>query len=307
MHVDIHPELLPAVKKLPPITFKRWNLKLMRFLTRVAPRPRVPADIDVDIDVRAGDGVHVHVYTPRGAQPAAGVLWFHGGGFVIGTPKVDDVRCARLAARLGVRVVSAKYGLAPERPFPHGLDDGYAAWRWMLGPADDLGLDPTRIVVGGASAGGGLAACLAQRIHDEGGPQPAGQLLVYPMLDDRTAVRADIPLKAHPLWNRRSNITGWTSYLGQEPGAPTAPVYSVGARREDVAGLPPAWIGVGSADLFCDEDRAYAERLGEAGVECVYDEVDGAYHGWDLVDPRHETARSFQASQDRFLRERLRL
>jgi acetyl esterase/lipase len=166
-------------------------------------------------------------------------------------------------------------------------------------------VDPARVAVGGASAGGGLAACLAQRVRDAGGAQPAAQLLVYPMLDDRTAARRELDGAGYRVWTNRSNRAGWAAYLGREPGAREAPAYAAAARRGDLGGLPPAWIGVGALDLFLDEDRAYAARLEAAGVATELFEVPGAPHGFDALAPDVPLARAFLARQTAFLRARV--
>jgi acetyl esterase/lipase len=221
---------------------------------------------------------------------------------------MDDGRCVGWARELGLVVVSVDYRLAPEHPFPAALDDAHAAWTWLQGAAPALGVDPARVAVGGASAGAGLAACLAQRLRDEGsaagGVPPAAQLLVYPMLDDRTAARHELD-GGHLVWSNRSNRTGWSAYLGAPPGAPHAPAYAVAARRDDLGGLPPAWIGVGALDLFLDEDRAYAARLRAAGVATELLEVPGAPHGFDALAPDVPLSRTFAAAQAAFLRDRL--
>jgi len=147
--------------------------------------------------------------------------------------------------------------------------------------AASMDIDPTKIVVGGISAGGGIAAGLVQKLHDEGGIQPAAQLLIYPMLDDRVAANRELDELSHSVWNNHSsNIFGWSSYLGQDPGGEVQP-YSVPGRREDLKGLPPTWIGVGTADLFLDEDREYAKRLEDSDVDVSYVEVAGGIHAFD--------------------------
>jgi acetyl esterase/lipase len=140
-------------------------------------------------------------------------------------------------------------------------------------------VDPNWVALGGESAGGGLAASLAQRLHDAGQTQPTAQWLFCPMLDDRTAARHELDQVAHFVWNNRLNRYGWRSYLGAEPGVNGVPAYAAPARREDMRGLPPTWIGVGEIDLFYEEDRAYAERLRAAGIAVTFDVVPGAPHG----------------------------
>jgi acetyl esterase/lipase/uncharacterized protein YndB with AHSA1/START domain len=252
------------------------------------------------------DGARVRVYQPGwGSQPAA-LLWVHGGGLVMGAAEQDEARASGLAAALGITVVSARYRLAPEHPFPAGLDDCRAAWYWLQRNAARLGVDPDRVAIGGASAGAGLAAALAQRLHDESGPRPVAQLLVYPMLDDRTALHSDRDPVEHPVWNNASNAFGWASYLGSSAGMVEPPEYAVPARRTNLAGLPPAWVGIGTADLFLDEARTYASRLSTAGVPVELVEVPRAPHGFDTVTAPPESQR-FLASQLGFLTEALGL
>lgn len=163
--------------------------------------------------------VRVLLYSPAGRRtPSGALLWIHGGGYVIGVPEVEHEVCARYAEELGILVASVDYRLAPEHPFPAALDDCYATLRWLHLGAARLGVDPDRIAVGGASAGGGLAAALAQRAHDLAEVSVRYQVLAYPMLDDRTVLRRDHAGRGRILWRPASNRYGWTSYLGHRPG-----------------------------------------------------------------------------------------
>jgi acetyl esterase/lipase len=184
-------------------------------------------------------------------------------------------------------VASVDYRLAPEHPYPAALKDCYAALTWLARlPA----VDPARVAIGGASAGGGLAAALAMLGRDRGQLTPVLQLLAYPMLDDRSA-----QLPANPnyrLWTPGSNRFGWTSYLRDAD-----PRDAVPARHVDLSGLAPAWIGVGTLDLFYAEDLDYAERLRQAGVPCHMETVPGAFHGFDMLVPKTPVAQTFFASQ----------
>lgn len=298
---DIHPELKQAVSRIPKMAFRRRSLWLTRPLLRLLDRSRPVSGVTVT-EHRDG-GARVRVHRPEALpQPTAGLLWIHGGGYIIGAPDQDDAVCSRLARDLGIVVAAAHYRLAPRHPFPAALDDCAAAWRWLQ---QHVGTD--RLAIGGMSAGGGLAATLAQRLCDEGGPQPAAQLLLYPMLDDRTATNRALDAAQHPLWNNESNLTGWSCYLGHEPGQPEVPDHAVAARRADLSGLPPAWIGIGDCDLFHAEDLDYARRLVEAGVPCELKVVTGAVHGFDKIAPEAPISQDFAASQRRFLRERLAL
>ncbi len=222
------------------------------------------------------------------------MLWIHGGGMVMGTAAQDDAICRHFSEELGITVAAVDYRLAPEHPFPVPLDDCHDALRWL---AHQPGVDTTRIVVGGASAGGGLAAGLALLARRRGEVRLAFQLLSYPMLDDRTATRVDSGARKRRLWSNASNRFGWQSYLGRAPGGGDVDGLAAPARADDLAHLPPAWIGVGTADLFYEEDVAYAERLNAAGVACALDVVQGAFHGFDVIRPNAGVARAFRTAQ----------
>ena len=295
----LHPDLQRAPLAALPFHW-HWALPLWRFGTRLA---RSPVGPDVEVRDHIEAGVRLRLYRPRARASGAALLWLHGGGFVLGRPRADDARCGVWSRELGLTVVSVDYRLAPEHPFPAALDDAHAAWTWMQAAGEWLGVDRGRVVIGGGSAGGGLAACLAQRLRDEGGMQPAAQLLVYPMLDDRTAARRDLDGAGHLVWHNRSNRAGWSAYLGRAPGPPEPPAYAAAARRVDLRDLPPAWIGVGDLDLFLAEGRTYAKRLEGSGVAVALHEVAGAPHGFDVLAPATPLARAFVASQSAFLRE----
>lgn len=224
---------------------------------------------------------------PERGRSSGALLWIHGGGFVMGVPEGDHDLCSHVAAELDALVVSVDYRLAPEHPFPAGLDDCLVALDWLADRCDELGVDPARLAVGGASAGAGLAASVAQVALDRGRPALALQLLQYPMLDDRTATR-DLPDDGDALvWSNRSNRFAWAAYLGHEPGEPEDRPYAVPARRHRMRGLPPAFICVGDIDLFHDEDTLYARRLTAAEVPCELHVVPGMFHAADVIAPEH--------------------
>jgi acetyl esterase/lipase len=143
-----------------------------------------------------------------------------------------------------------------------------------------------------------LAAALIQLAHARAGVKPIFQMLIYPMLDDRTSLRAGIGDSKRYIWTNDSNRFGWKAYLGKKYGAgETVPEYAAPSRRDDLSGLPPAWIGVGTIDLFHDEDVAYAQRLRDCGVECEMEIVPGAFHGFDAIAPKSQVAQDFRSSQ----------
>lgn len=277
-------------------------LALARRVYGVATKPVDGVDVRVE-QLPSGASVRVHRPVDRSTLTGGALVWIHGGGTVMGIAAQDDRLCSELARDLGLVVVSVDYRLAPEHPFPVPLDDCAEALAWVRSSAEALGVDPARIAVGGASAGGLLAASLAQRTTDEGDPV-AFQLLVYPMLDDRTVLRSEHHGRGRFLWTPPSNRFGWTSYLGHAPARDGEDrPYAVPARRADLAGLPPAWIGVGDLDLFHDEDLEYAARLRAAGVPCELHVEPGMYHAADafLYDTAPGTAR-FRAAARSALR-----
>jgi acetyl esterase/lipase len=271
---EVAPELRGKARWLPRLPLERaWGLRLVR---RATTRLRPAATPDVDLEVTPG----WRTYRPCEPRSGLTLLWIHGGGLVIGGAVQDDRFCAETARELGITVVSAEYRLAPEAPYPAALDDCHAAWTWLREHA----ADPARVVVGGQSAGGGLAAALVQRLRDAG-ERPLAQWLFCPMLDDRTAARRDLDARRHRGWDNRLNRFGWRAYLGREPGADVVPHYAAPARRENLTGLPPAWIGVGDIDLFHEEDAEYARRLRAAGVDTTVHVVPGAPHGFEAWAP----------------------
>ena len=227
-----------------------------------------------------------------GRLPA--LLWIHGGGYVMGKAALDDAVCRHFAERLGIVVAAVEYRLAPEHQFPVPLHDCYDALAWL---ARQRYVDPNRLAVGGASAGGGLAAAVALLAHERGDVPIAFQLLIYPMLDDRTAARNDLDETRFRLWNQNANRFGWQAYTGHLPGSVEVSGLAAPARYQDLSGLPPAWIGVGTLDLFYEEDVAYASRLKDAGVECELDIVDGAFHGFDNIRPKARVSQAFRCAQ----------
>ena len=290
----VDPALHHPIMRMPFRVTNRRELELVRRM----PLPKsesLPADVviaDRTIGNHAGvaDPLPVRVIEPsHRSQPSGALLWIHGGGMIMGSPEQDDAMLGQIADELGILIVAARYRFAPEDPYPAGLDDCVNALRWLSDSAEELGVDPRRIAVGGASAGGGLAAAVALRSRDRNGTPVCFQLLNYPMIDDRTVLRSDHGGTGKFVWTPDSNRFGWTSYLGAPPVEDDDRIYAAPARATDLAGLPPAWIGVGELDLFHDEDVAYAERLKAAGVPCELLVEPGMYHGADGI--RNEAPR----------------
>ena len=200
-------------------------------------------------------------------------------------------------------VVSVDYRLAPETRYPGSLEDNYAALKWVHARAEEIGIDRSKIAVGGESAGGYHAASLAIHARDRNEVPIVFQLLIYPVLDDRTgSTRPAPPAVGHFLWNANANRLAWSSLLGVPAGSSRVPAGAVPARVASVAGLPPAWIGVGSIDLFVEEDMEYAHRLIHAGIATELLVMPGAFHGFDLLVPDAEASKQFSASWKSALR-----
>ena len=215
-------------------------------------------------------------------KPRPAIVHMHGGGYVLGEAKISLRSMQEMAAALDCVVVTVDYRLAPETRFPGALEDNYTALKWVYDRAAILGVDRARIAVMGESAGGGHAAMLAIAARDRGEVPLCYQALIYPMLDDRTgSVNRKPPYMGALVWSEAKNRFGWTSLLGVPAGSARVPPGSVPARVGNLKGLPPAFIGVGSIDLFVDEDVEYARRLLDAGVGCELVVIPGGFHGFD--------------------------
>lgn len=269
---DFHPDLSRLARVLPRNAFNRRTLPIMKALTKSTTYRPPPQGTEV-LTLPSGAGVRLH-RSAEDRHGGAALLWIHGGGYVIGTAAQDDSLCQRFRQRLGITVAAVEYRLAPEHPYPAALEDCYDVLTWL---SRLPGIDPARIIIGGASAGGGLTAALALLARDRGEVSPLFQLLVYPMVDDRSSDRVpDNP--RHRMWTYKTNRLGWQAYLrGADPQV------AVPSRHTDLSGVAPAWVGVGTLDPLHDEDVEYARRLVEAGVPCELDTVPGAFHGFDMV------------------------
>jgi acetyl esterase/lipase len=271
------------------------HLGLMRAGTAAAGRLLAQRDCEV-VAVSSTTSVRIHRPPGLGQRPPA-VLWIHGGGYVAGSAAVEDRAVRNVAENVDALVASVEYRLAPEHPYPAALDDCYAALQW-LASRDDI--DAHRIVVGGVSAGGGLAAAVTLRCLDSRLVDLAGQALIYPMLDDRT-VRRTTMTRARG-WTPEDNAFGWRSYLGSEPGSEGVSAYAAPARRENLSGLPPTWMAVGTADLLYDEVVHYAHRLQSAGVSTRLDIIPGAFHGFEVAGAYTALARQLTTARNAAIR-----
>lgn len=246
------------------------------------PLPDVPYEEKTISGPPGAPDVKIYVInaTPKPNRPA--ILHMHGGGYVSGSAKGSILPMQILAKTLDCLIVTVEYRLAPEATYKGSIEDNYAALKWLHSSAETLRVEPSRIALLGESAGGGHAALLALYARDRGKVPIAFQCLIYPMLDDRTGTTRAVPDHIGTfLWTRPANRFGWTSFLGMEPGGDNVPDAAVPARRNDLASLPPTFIGVGSIDLFVEEDIAYANRLVDCGVPTELHVVPGCFHGFD--------------------------
>ena len=239
-------------------TLTRRRADALALLSSV-PKPDLPGIAIGETHVESAFGaepIRILSYRPvRSGDPLPVIVHIHGGGFVMGTPEMKDVENRLLASELRCAIYSVDYRLAPEAPHPAPLEDIYSVFVWLHANASRLGLDPARIGIKGESGGGGFAAAAALYARDQQGPKFSFQHLIYPMIDDRTAVRRDLhPCVGEFVWTQENNYFGWHSLLGVEPGSAGVSSYAAAARAADVSGLPPTYISVGGLDLFLEKN-----------------------------------------------------
>lgn len=306
---SVAPELRVAASQLPThdITPKELaEIRKTRDVTRPTPED-TPGVTFISIPgMNDAPPVPLLIFDPKPEENNKPVyLHMHGGGYIMGYSRFHADLLPVTAAACACVVVSVDYRISPETTFPGPMEDNLSALLWIRDNADSLGIDPNRIAIGGESAGGGHAAQLAIAARDRGIPL-ALQVLIYPMLDDRTG--STIPVEepiGHYLWTAGSNVYGWTSYLGQPAGADRVPYGSVPARVDDLSGLAPAWIGVGDIDLFVAEDIEYGRRLEAAGVPVQMHITEGGFHGFDGIAANTEPAKVFTKSWHSALKQAL--
>lgn len=285
----IDPELQPGLDAMPQFEFNAETLAAVRSAMGSFAQGEIELPIAPENKViEAPDGpIEVYWFDPApGETDRAALLHIHGGGMIVGSARQMPQAPSHLAAALGIPVASVEYRLAPETPFPGPQEDCYAALIWLAANAEELGIDASRIGVTGESAGGGLAAAVAQMARDRSGPALAAQILVYPMLDHRVGGLTDPWRNRHTgefVWSRNSNQFGWESLRGEYTADDERKGWFSPALADSLAGLPSTWIGVGNLDLFFDEDLEYARRLVDAGVPVELHSYPGAFHGFDLA------------------------
>jgi acetyl esterase/lipase len=297
----VDPELIPMIDSLPDMSVSAERLAAVRAaIAEMTKQQLTDPDTSVRVTEHIAPGrdgapqVRVLLYRPQTLEANAPVmLQIHGGGFLFGTAELGDPRNRALAKAIGCAIVSTDYRLAPESAYPAALEDVYAALTWVHERGPALGLDPRRIAVRGDSAGGGLAAALAMLARDRGGPPILFQLLVYPMLDDRTCVAGPNPFAGEFIWDLPSNAFAWRSWLGMDPGSSEVPVLAAPARSETLGGLPPTLMATAALDLFIDENLDFARRLIRAGVPTEVYVAPGACHGFEAIAPDATVSRIF--------------
>ncbi|MEU8611738.1 alpha/beta hydrolase [Actinoplanes sp. NPDC048791] len=269
-------EALPGgFNAIPDIVQRRATVEALLGAIEVPENPNVVKE-DRTVPGPVGDpDITVRIYRPRNATGTLpGIYFIHGGGMILGNIAGEDPTATLLCDEVGAVVVSVEYRLAPENPHPAPAEDCYAGLLWTAAHADELGIDPDRLALYGGSAGGGLVIATALMARDRGGPALRFMMPIYPMVDDRNETASSHEITDIGIWDRAGNIEAWAWYLGGKE----ADQYAAPARAEDLTGLPPAFIDVGTVDMFRDEDIAFAQRLMAAGVPTELHVHPGSYH-----------------------------
>jgi acetyl esterase/lipase len=305
----LDPAYLPILRQVPVIDLTNLEAARGAILAMYAQVGSAPADPTIKASDHCAPGVSgspdvkLRMFRPDGATGKLPCLyWIQGGGYVLPAPDLDDPICGDIAKKLACAVISVEWRRAPEAPFPAASDDCFAGLQWVVVNAESLGLDTTRLVVGGASSGGGAAAGLALRVRDQANFPIAHQLLIYPMLDDRNVTHSSKAVTDPELWNRQDNEIAWRAYLGEAYGTENVSPYAAPARMQHLEGLAPATILTGEFDLFVDENIQYAQRLMHAGVNTELHVYPAVHHGFDRHDPTTVVAMRFFADRNAALR-----
>jgi acetyl esterase/lipase len=303
VELRLDPEFREVIAAMPSYGFDWASVSIdqipdARARLRVVRPPLDPALITSevrDVSVPGPDGapeVALRIYRPKGGgSNLPCIYWVHGGGYFTGSAMDPDARLDRWVSQIGCVAVSVEYRLAPETPFPGPLDDVHAGLQWVANNPSELGIDASKLAIGGGSAGGGLAAGLALLVRDRGEIPVIFQLLVYPMIDDRfLTVSSTMDTIG---WTVAASRLGWSAYLGVPPGSDGVSPYAAPARAEDLSGLPPAFVCVGDLDIFRDEDIEYARRLSDAGVPTELHVYPGVPHAFENSAPEVAVSRHF--------------
>ncbi|WP_217183159.1 alpha/beta hydrolase [Streptomyces sp. AC495_CC817] len=300
---------LIATDPQPPLT--RDTLPRVGTDTMFPDAETVIGDRAIDVEDRVIPGpagapdVEITVFRPRGSEGETlpGFVNIHGGGMIVGHRSWETARVVDIVEEHRVVAVNVEYRLAPEDPYPAGVEDCYAAFAWTHAHAEELGIDPERIIVGGGSAGGGLTAAVALMARDRRGPVMVGQLLLCPMIDNTNTTVSSLQYDGIGTWQREMNLLAWSCVLGDDLAFSTeAPAYAAASRAADVSGLPPAYIEVGESEAFRDEDTEYALRIWATGGQAELHVWGGGAHGFDMYMPDAEITRAALAARSSWLR-----
>ncbi|MBV7504356.1 alpha/beta hydrolase [Bacillus sp. sid0103] len=295
MEGKVNPELRPAFSALPDLNLDDLA-EIRRVMARIVEQLQTAPHPDVVVSERYISGpegdpdIKVRIYEPkeRAEQKLLpGLLFIHGGGYIIGAAENEDPICYRFVTEANCVIVSVNYRLAPEHPFPAGPEDCYAALKWFAQNAGKLGVDPSRLAVAGASAGGGLTAAVSLLARDRQGPPIIFQMPLYPMIDDRNVTMSSYQITDKRVWCRDANIKAWKMYLGDQQKEDISS-YAAPTRAVDMSGLPPTYTCVGELDPFRDETLDYVTRLSQAGVPTEFHLYPGCFHGFENLVPEAE-------------------
>lgn len=266
-----------------------------------------PNTVIRSIDIPGADGrdLTIRLFSPKDAEQVPALLWFHGGGQVMGAAWQEDGFLERLCQAIGCVIASVDYRLAPEWRAPAAAEDGYLAYTWLNERANEFGIDRARMGIAGASGGGAIAAATALMVRDRGAPTPRLLSLSYPMLDDRNETASSREITDLGIWDRRTNLLAWQAVLGDDFGCAAVTPYQAAGRATDLSNLPPTFVAVGELDVFRDEDVAFATRQLSQGVSSELHVFAGAYHGFDLFARDSALAKTFLTVWHGFLKRHL--
>jgi acetyl esterase/lipase len=307
------PELAAVLKALPeaPATVTRPMIPAIRETlvtppeTVIGDRPIVYSDRTVTGPPGGADLTLTMLERSDRRRGGPAIYYIHGGGMIVGDRWMGTGAIIDWVDDLDAMVITVEYRLAPEHPYPAPIDDCYSGLLWVGAHQAELEFDPGQLVIAGASAGGGLAAGVTLRVRDQGGPQLAAQVLIYPMLDDRNVTTSSYQFDGIGRWDRGSNATGWDAYLGELRQVDEVPIYAAPARACDLSNLPPTFIDVGSAEVFRDEDVAYASQMWADGGTCELHVWPGAFHGCDMAAPEAKLSQAMMETRTKWLRRTL--
>jgi acetyl esterase/lipase len=300
----LDPELAAALAALPMTEGRLFDLSdiagTRAAICQMAAADAAAAIADTSVSVEVfdavgsgGPNVSIRLFRPT-VRPASlpALLWFHGGGQVLGFAGQEDTYLKRVCRVVGCMVASVDYRLAPEARSPAAAEDGYLAYQWLRRETSNLGIDASRIGLAGPSGGACIAAAMTLMIRDRGAPPPRFVALICPMLDDRNETASSHEITDIGIWDREANLLAWKAILGNQAGADVSP-YAAPARSGDLTGLPPTFIAVAELDVLRDEGLAYATKLMASGVPTELHVYPGAFHTWAFFAPASGLATSF--------------